>query len=74
MYLAVIRELEAELVPRQDECSELRNVLVSNTEDSKSLTKSNYSANADLESINENCELVLVGIGIADQQVRTHYI
>lgn len=56
---AQFREMEAELSRRRDECSELRNVLVNNTEDFKSIAKTNYSPDADLESINEDGELVL---------------
>ncbi|XP_065199527.1 unconventional myosin-Va isoform X2 [Planococcus citri] len=53
------REMETELIRRREECSQLRNVLVNNTEGLKSLAKSNYSPEADLESINEDGELVL---------------
>lgn len=57
--LAQFRDMEAELTRRREECSELRNVLVNNTEDLKSIAKSNYSPDADFESINEDGELVL---------------
>ncbi len=53
------QDLEAELMRRREECSELRNVLVSNTEGLKSVAKTNYAPDADLDSINEDGELVL---------------
>lgn len=52
-------ELETELIRRREECSQLRNVLVSNTEGLKSIAKSNYSPEIDLDGINEDGELVL---------------
>lgn len=51
--------METELIRRREECNQLRNVLVNNTEGLKSLAKSNYSPEADFESINEDGELVL---------------
>lgn len=56
---AQFRELQAEITRRRAECSELRNILVNNTEGLKSIAKSNYSPDADLDSINEDGELVL---------------
>lgn len=59
MWADQYRALEEELIRRREECSELRSVLVNSTEGLKSVAKTNYSPEADFQSINEDGELVL---------------